>query len=335
MIFVLASGATFVWTAWLRGPAHERLIRLSPAQRRYARAARVVLVHSRARPASCCRWLLYRAGDDARRALHPDGDGAQSRGRTRGTSRSRFCRLLRGRRLRHRHTDCRQPSRARQLYRDPKPFILGRHAYRGPCVDRRRGLVRHSRARCARRLSCSRDDGPWRDRARRRAIRHGRTAARRRSGDSADPQAQDRRLRARRSCAALLSDPRRVGGRRLFRLASREFAPRSRLDGGSRRRGRSAGARYQPRKGQAARLRPRCCFCRTGRVDLRRHADVGLSEQLPAAGLDQRARPDHRGRHGQPSRGDGRRASRWSACRNCCANSANSAFSSTASRSSS
>ena len=26
MIFVLASGATFVWTAWLRGPARERLI---------------------------------------------------------------------------------------------------------------------------------------------------------------------------------------------------------------------------------------------------------------------------------------------------------------------
>jgi branched-chain amino acid transport system permease protein len=43
MIFVLASGATFVWTAWLRGPARERLIHLSPAQRRYAKAVRVVL----------------------------------------------------------------------------------------------------------------------------------------------------------------------------------------------------------------------------------------------------------------------------------------------------
>ena len=44
MIFVLASGATFVWTAWLRGPARERLIHLSPAQRRYAKAVRVVLL---------------------------------------------------------------------------------------------------------------------------------------------------------------------------------------------------------------------------------------------------------------------------------------------------
>ena len=44
MIFVLASGAAFVWTAWLRGPARERLIHLSPAQRRYAKAVRVVLL---------------------------------------------------------------------------------------------------------------------------------------------------------------------------------------------------------------------------------------------------------------------------------------------------
>jgi branched-chain amino acid transport system permease protein len=43
MIFVLASGATFVWTAWLRGPARERLIQLSPAQRRYVKAVRVAL----------------------------------------------------------------------------------------------------------------------------------------------------------------------------------------------------------------------------------------------------------------------------------------------------
>jgi branched-chain amino acid transport system permease protein len=43
MIFVLASGAAFVWTAWLRGPARERLIHLPPAQRRYAKAAQVVL----------------------------------------------------------------------------------------------------------------------------------------------------------------------------------------------------------------------------------------------------------------------------------------------------
>jgi branched-chain amino acid transport system permease protein len=43
MIFVLASGATFVWTVWLRGLARERLIHLSPAQRRYAKAVQVVL----------------------------------------------------------------------------------------------------------------------------------------------------------------------------------------------------------------------------------------------------------------------------------------------------
>ena len=43
MIFVLASGASFVWTAWLRGPARERLIQLSPAQRRYVKAVRVAL----------------------------------------------------------------------------------------------------------------------------------------------------------------------------------------------------------------------------------------------------------------------------------------------------
>ena len=107
--------------------------------------------------------------------------------------------------------------------------------------------------------------------------------------------------------ASLLSDPRGVGDRRLFRLASREFAPGSRLDGGSRRRGRGAGARHQPRQGQAARLRPRRRLCGTGRLDLRGHADVGLSQQLPAAGLDQRARPDHRRRHGQPAGGHGRR----------------------------
>ena len=43
MIFVLASGAAFVWTAWLRRPTRARLIHLSPAQRRHARTARVVL----------------------------------------------------------------------------------------------------------------------------------------------------------------------------------------------------------------------------------------------------------------------------------------------------
>jgi branched-chain amino acid transport system permease protein len=42
-IFVLASGAAFVWTAWLRGRARERFKLLSAAQRRYANAARVVL----------------------------------------------------------------------------------------------------------------------------------------------------------------------------------------------------------------------------------------------------------------------------------------------------
>ncbi len=52
-------------------------------------------------------------------------------------------------------------------------------------------------------------------------------------------------------------------------------------------------------------------------------------------GLDQRARRDHRRRHGQPAGSDGRRRSRWSGCRSCCASLANSAFSSTASRSSS
>jgi branched-chain amino acid transport system permease protein len=42
-IFVFASGAAFVWTEWLRGPARERFMHLSAAQRRYARSARVVL----------------------------------------------------------------------------------------------------------------------------------------------------------------------------------------------------------------------------------------------------------------------------------------------------
>ncbi|HZZ60013.1 MAG TPA: branched-chain amino acid ABC transporter permease [Roseiarcus sp.] len=43
MIFVLGSGGAFVWTEWMREPARVRFARLSPAQRRYAKAARAVL----------------------------------------------------------------------------------------------------------------------------------------------------------------------------------------------------------------------------------------------------------------------------------------------------
>jgi branched-chain amino acid transport system permease protein len=43
IIFFLASGAAFVWTGWLRGPARERFMRLSPAQKRTAKSARVVV----------------------------------------------------------------------------------------------------------------------------------------------------------------------------------------------------------------------------------------------------------------------------------------------------
>jgi branched-chain amino acid transport system permease protein len=42
-IFTLASGGAFVWTRWMREPAHERFMRLSPAQKRHAKSARVVL----------------------------------------------------------------------------------------------------------------------------------------------------------------------------------------------------------------------------------------------------------------------------------------------------
>jgi branched-chain amino acid transport system permease protein len=42
-IFLLASFGAFVWTEWLRGRARERFLRLSPAQRRRAKAARVFL----------------------------------------------------------------------------------------------------------------------------------------------------------------------------------------------------------------------------------------------------------------------------------------------------
>jgi branched-chain amino acid transport system permease protein len=42
-IFLLASFGTFAWTEWLRGRARERFRRLSPAQRRRAKAARVFL----------------------------------------------------------------------------------------------------------------------------------------------------------------------------------------------------------------------------------------------------------------------------------------------------
>ena len=43
-IFILACGGAFVWTRLLSRPAHKRFVRLSPAQRRYARSARVVLL---------------------------------------------------------------------------------------------------------------------------------------------------------------------------------------------------------------------------------------------------------------------------------------------------
>ncbi|SEE48308.1 branched-chain amino acid transport system permease protein [Rhizobiales bacterium GAS191] len=43
VIFVLASGATVLWTTMLRRQVDERLARLSPAQQRYAKGARIVL----------------------------------------------------------------------------------------------------------------------------------------------------------------------------------------------------------------------------------------------------------------------------------------------------
>jgi branched-chain amino acid transport system permease protein len=43
-IFVLAAGGAFLWTRLLSGPAHQRFMRLSPAQKRTARATRVVLL---------------------------------------------------------------------------------------------------------------------------------------------------------------------------------------------------------------------------------------------------------------------------------------------------
>ena len=84
-------------------------------------------------------------------------------------------------------------------------------------------------------------------------------------------------LRARQPGAAFLSDAGCVGGRRLRRLAAGEFAPRPRLDGAARRRGRGAGAGHQPGALQAAGLWARRRVCRAGRLDLRGHADLGLS----------------------------------------------------------
>jgi branched-chain amino acid transport system permease protein len=42
-IFILASGGAFVWERLLSKPAYERFLRLSPAQKGYAKAARIVL----------------------------------------------------------------------------------------------------------------------------------------------------------------------------------------------------------------------------------------------------------------------------------------------------
>jgi len=40
VIFLVASSGAFVWTAWLSGPTHNLSLRLSPAERRYIKAAR-------------------------------------------------------------------------------------------------------------------------------------------------------------------------------------------------------------------------------------------------------------------------------------------------------
>ena len=134
-------------------------------------------------------------------------------------------------------------------------------------------------------------------------VRLRRAAARRRAGHPANPQAAHRQLTcSARPGVAVLPDAGLLGGRRLRRLAAGEFAPRPRLDGAARRRGRGAGARHQPGASQAAGLRPRRGVRRAGRLDLRHHADLGLSVQLPVADLDQRAGADHRRRHGQPAR---------------------------------
>jgi branched-chain amino acid transport system permease protein len=42
-IFILASGGAFVWARLLSKPAHQRFLRFSPAQKGYARTARIVL----------------------------------------------------------------------------------------------------------------------------------------------------------------------------------------------------------------------------------------------------------------------------------------------------
>jgi branched-chain amino acid transport system permease protein len=43
-VFLVGSGGAFVWTVWLRGPTRNLSLRLSPAERRYAKAARAFLL---------------------------------------------------------------------------------------------------------------------------------------------------------------------------------------------------------------------------------------------------------------------------------------------------
>ena len=197
-IFVLAAGGAFLWTRLLSGPAHERFMRLSPSQKRYARATRVVLL------VLLLVLLPVAAGSYIGQVMMLVGlyilmgMGLNLEVGLAGLLDLGFVAFFAVGAYATAILDCRQPPRACQLYRDSKPVILGRHADRGPRVGGRRGPVRDSRARRARRLSGGRHHGPGRDRSRRRAIGHGCAAPRRRSGDPADSQAENRRLRARR-----------------------------------------------------------------------------------------------------------------------------------------
>ena len=189
-IFILASGGAYVWTRLFGGRPRERFMRLSAARKRYARAARVVLfilvlVLLPVVAGSYIGQVMMLVG-----LYILMGMGLNLEVGLAGLLDLGFVAFFAVGAYATAILTADSSARARQLYRDSEPFLLGRHADRGPSIGRRRGPVRHSRARRARRLSGSRHHGPRRDRARRRAIGHGRAAARRCPGNSADSRSR-------------------------------------------------------------------------------------------------------------------------------------------------
>ena len=205
----------------------------------------------------------------------------------------------------------------------PEPLLLGGDADRGLCIRHRRRAVRHSGARaCAATTSRSR---PW--------------ASARSCGSSCNRMPRHRCSRARREfcksrsrASAASSSP---TPSTLFYLTlvcagiAAYFAWR--LE--NSRLGRAwMAVRDDEDVAQALGINLvkvkllayglGAAFAGLARLDLRGDADLDLSEQLPAPDLDQRARPHHRRRHGQPAGCHRRRSSRSSACPSCCVNSA-------------